>query len=151
MPIKYQTGDLLLTHADVIAHGVAAYGIEDMATGVAKQLNEAMPESYKEFKKLRRKGFKPGEVVLCTNTFPYVAYLATQPDLYHAELPFVNHALRGLRKLLEKEGMDSCALPKIGCGYGKLDWGKVQPIIEERLSDSSVEFTIYDIGDATKK
>jgi len=145
MTIRYVEGDILTTNAEVLAHGVACGGMEDMGTGLAKSINQTWPESFREFKKYRRShGFKPGEIIVCENTMPSIAYLATQPDLYRAKLSFLRQALRNLRKYLEESGVKSCAIPKIGCGYGKLPWEDVEPIILEKFSDlNGLELQIY--------
>lgn len=145
MPIYSVNGSILETKAQVIAHGVAAWDIEDMKTGLAKKINQAWPDSFSRFKKIRRSNsFKPGEVIIDEKNNPLIAYLATQANLYHAALKYVNQSLRALRKELEDKGIKSCAIPKIGCGYGKLPWNRVRPVIERRLKDSDIDFLLYD-------
>jgi O-acetyl-ADP-ribose deacetylase (regulator of RNase III) len=145
MTVRFLEGDMLQAKTDVLAHGVAAHTIEDMGTGIAKAINERWPGSFREFKKLRRsQGFKPGEAIVCNGTTPAIAYLATQPDLYHAEVRFVRKSLRALDKALEAKGHTSCSLPKIGCGYGKLDWEEVKGVIQERLGDSKINYSVYE-------
>ncbi len=136
--------DILETDAQVIAHGVAEKNIEDMATGLAYLINQKFPESFKELKKKRMaRSFKLGDVIICDNTEPAVAYLATQQDLYTAKLSAINKALRNLDKQMIKQGYSTCAIPKIGCGYGKQKWEDVKEIFHSRLSQSQVTYFVY--------
>jgi O-acetyl-ADP-ribose deacetylase (regulator of RNase III) len=145
MSIEYIEGDILLTDAEVLAHGVAKQFIENMQTGLASDIWKKWPSSFQRFKKIRRsRRFNMGDVILDDENFPGIAYLATQPNLQYAELIAVRNSLKTLKNLLEAENINSCALPKIGCGYGALEWGDVRPIIDETLTESSVLFTVYE-------
>lgn len=140
----FSNSDILETDAQVIAHGVAEKNIEDMATGLAYLINQKFPESFKEFKKKRMaRSFKLGDAIICNNTEPAVAYLATQQDLYTAKLSAINKALRNLDKQMIKQGYSTCAIPKIGCGYGKQKWEDVKEIFHSRLSQSQVIYFVY--------
>lgn len=145
MSLKYIPGNILETNDQVLAHGVACANIEDMSTGLAKQLNEKWPDSFKRFKKKRRSNsFKPGDVIVDWENVPAIAYLATQPDLYHANETLINKSLRSFRKILELKKVKTCSLPKISCGYGKLEWNDVKRTFEERLGNSEIEFSVYE-------
>ncbi len=140
----FSNSDILDSDAQIIAHGVAEKNIEDMATGLAYLINQKFPESFKEFKRKRMaRSFKLGDVILCGNTTPTIAYLATQQDLYIAKLSAINKALRNLDKQLIKQGYSTCAIPKIGCGYGKQKWEEVKEIFQLRLSQSPVTYFVY--------
>lgn len=152
--VQYVDGDCLYALTDVIAHGVAEGEIEDMGTGIAKEINRRWPESFKRFKKIRRsRSFKLGDVIIDTENVPAIAYLATQEDLYRAQQPAVNKSLRTLDKELKKHLYFSCSLPKLGCGYGKLEWHHIKPIIDERLGGSTIQYNVYETfeKDAVKK
>ena len=76
---------------------------------------------------------------------PGVVYMATQPDMYHATMPYLRRSLRELRKWAEKNAIASVAMPKIGAGLGKLSWEKeVKPLVEEALAGSPVMFVVYE-------
>lgn len=141
----YIQGDIFLSPEEVIAHGVAQQDIEDMGTGIAKDLRAIWPQSYECFKKFRRNhSFNTGEIFLDDSNNPMIAYLATQPDLYHAEIPYIRKSLRNLKKSMEKNYIFSCALPKIGCGYGKLQYEEIKPIIDEVFANSKQHIVVYE-------
>jgi O-acetyl-ADP-ribose deacetylase (regulator of RNase III) len=60
-----------------------------------------------------------------------------------AQTKHVNHALRELRKEIEKENFQSVALPKLATGVGGLDWNEVKPLITEHLGDLNIPVIVY--------
>jgi O-acetyl-ADP-ribose deacetylase (regulator of RNase III) len=56
----------------------------------------------------------------------------------------VNHALRDLRGIIEKEALTSVALPRLASGVGGLDWGEVEPLIAQILGDLSISVIVYE-------
>ncbi|MCA9525437.1 MAG: hypothetical protein KC549_03960, partial [Myxococcales bacterium] len=60
-----------------------------------------------------------------------------------ATLPHVNHALRALRGIVEAEGFESVALPRVATGVGGLDWEEVRPLIETHLGDLPIPVYVY--------
>ncbi len=61
----------------------------------------------------------------------------------HAKLEYVNHALRELRKIIEREKFTSLALPKLATGVGGLKWEQVHPLITRHLGDLSLPIYLY--------
>lgn len=55
----------------------------------------------------------------------------------------VNHALRALKKIIQKENFSSIALPALATGVGGLVWDKVQPLISNQLGDLKADIYIY--------
>jgi O-acetyl-ADP-ribose deacetylase (regulator of RNase III) len=97
--IKLVSGDILRTTSEYLAHGVAIGSQESPGTGLALKISSRWPEVQKHFRQFTRGNkFQGGDlfVVAPARNRPGVIYIATQPDLYHATLPFLN---RGLRKL----------------------------------------------------
>lgn len=144
------TGDILLTQAQAIAHGVAPGDHFDQ--GLALALREQYPSMAKDFRHYSHQCHpKPGELwewggvggvrVFC---------LMTQSDDHgHGGKPgpateaTVNHCLRRLRHELDLGEVRSLALPRLATGVGGLAWEKVLPLIQTHLSDSSVPVSIY--------
>jgi hypothetical protein len=56
----------------------------------------------------------------------------------------VGHALKELRRLIEKEGITSIALPRLATGVGGLEWSAVEPLIEQHLGDLNIPVIVYD-------
>lgn len=55
----------------------------------------------------------------------------------------VNHALRELKKILQKEKCTSVALPRLATGVGELEWKQVAPLILTHLGDLDIPVYVY--------
>jgi O-acetyl-ADP-ribose deacetylase (regulator of RNase III) len=109
-------GDILLTGADAIAHGVAAN--DPMSQGLAKALHERYPAMHKDFHHwCRRRHPKLGSAFLWSGAgHVRLINLLTQEGGYeHGSKPggastsSVNHALHALKKVVADEGLESVA------------------------------------------
>ncbi len=144
------TGDILLSEARAIAHGVAPN--DDFHQGLALQLRERMPALYKDFRHYcqtqhPKSGSKWGWM---STDGRFIVNLFTQDGAYahgskpgHASLSHVNHALHALRGFAQKEKLTSMALPRLACGVGGLDWDDVKPLIENQLGDLGIPVYVY--------
>ena len=138
--IKYVTGDLLLSKAEMIAHGVAPN--DDFHQGLALSLRKNWPAMYKDFRHYcQTQHPKAGELWVWAGVGGIrIANLMTQEAAYgHGEkpgkatLPNVRHCLKALHQLVEEEGIKSLAISRLATGVGGLDWDEVKPIVEEHL------------------
>ena len=144
------TGDILLSKAQVIAHGIAPN--DDFGQGLAHALREQWPGLYKDFRHYcQTQHPKSGSLWSWMGADGrIVVNLLTQEGAYgHGQKPgratvsHVRHALQELRKLAEAEGFKSLALPKLSTGIGGLDWTEVKPLIEQQLGDLSIPVYVY--------
>jgi O-acetyl-ADP-ribose deacetylase (regulator of RNase III) len=55
----------------------------------------------------------------------------------------VNHALRSLNKIVEKEKLSSLALPRLATGVGGLNWEQVYPLIKSQLGVLEIPVYLY--------
>lgn len=148
MAIEFVAGDLLQATEDYIAQGVAEGNQEGLGTGLAFKISQKWPKVQQQFKRHARSGrFTGGTIWSCDPgpSRPGVIYLATQPDMYHATLPYLRRSLKALDKWATKKSIASVALPKIGAGLGKLSWEEeVKPLLKTLLGPSSVRYVIYE-------
>jgi O-acetyl-ADP-ribose deacetylase (regulator of RNase III) len=143
-------GDILLTGAAAIAHGVAAN--DPMSQGLAKALHERYPAMHKDFHHwCRQQHPKLGSAFLWSGAgHVRLINLLTQEGGYaHGSKPggastsSVNHALHALKKVIADEGLESVALPRLATGVGRLDWKDVRPLIRNQLADVDAEIYVY--------
>lgn len=143
-------GDILLSKAQVIAHGVAAN--DPMDQGLALALHNEFPDMHRAYHHwCHQKHPEPGAAWIWeAPNGKYIAHLVTQEGGYgHGQRPGkasvsnVRHALRALRKILEKENIKSLALPPIATGVGGLQWNEVWPVIEEQLGELDIPIYVY--------
>jgi O-acetyl-ADP-ribose deacetylase (regulator of RNase III) len=147
--ISFVAGDLLSAGEDYIAQGVAEGNQEGLGTGLALKISRRWPEVQAAFKKHARSGnFARGDIWTYAPgpSHPGFIYMATQPDMYHATMPYLRKAVRNLTKWGDKHGIGSIALPKIGAGLGKLSWDdEVKPLFLEYLTPGRTSYVVYEV------
>jgi O-acetyl-ADP-ribose deacetylase (regulator of RNase III) len=151
-------GDILLSNADAVAHGIAPN--DPMDQGLALALHERYPAMHKDFHHwCHQQHPKPGSAWMWGGAENVrIVNLITQEGGYdHGARPGkastsnVSHALRALKKLVKKEGFTSVALPRLATGVGGLNWEEVEPLIEKHLGDLQVPVYVYVVYRAGKK
>ncbi|MFM8273730.1 MAG: macro domain-containing protein [Gemmata sp.] len=143
------SGDIALTTARAIAHGVAPGDHFDR--GLALVLREKWPAMAKDFRHYAHQCHpKPGELWEWGGAGGVRVYnLLTQGEHGHGGRPgpateaTVNHCLKRLRHELEKGGIKSLALPRLATGVGGLPWEKVKPLIQRHLGDLNIPIFVY--------
>ncbi|MCA8965153.1 MAG: macro domain-containing protein [Planctomycetes bacterium] len=148
------SGDLLLSRADLIVHGVAPH--DDFKHGLALALREKFPAMYKDFRHFcHQQNPKPGTAWLWAGVdhrgeAVRIAALFTQEPPDHpggrpgkAQTGYVNQALHTLRKLITDEKVTSVALPRLATGVGGLDWQHVEPLVRAQLGSLDVPICVY--------
>lgn len=147
--IKEVSGDILLTEAEVIAHGLAPG--DHFTSGLALSLREQWPAMVKDFRHYcHLEHPKTGGLWLWSGPGRRIANLFTQAEGAKegghpgkATVENVNHALRQLRLVAEKEGFKSIALPRLACGVGGLSWAEVRPLIDHHLAELKIPVYVY--------
>ena len=148
--LKEVSGDILLTGAQLIAHGVAPH--DDFHQGLALDLRKHMPAMYKDFRHYCQVSHpKAGKIWAWTSEDDrLIVNLLTQEAAYgHGAKPgkattaYVNSTLKELHKLIEKKNIQSVALPRIATGVGGLDWDDVYPLIEKQLGSLPIPIYVY--------
>jgi O-acetyl-ADP-ribose deacetylase (regulator of RNase III) len=143
-------GDILLSGAEAIAHGVAAN--DPMNQGLAEALHKDYPAMHKDFHHwCHQHNPKLGSAWIWSGAggARIINLITQEGGREHGSKPgsasvsSVNHALRALKKLIVKEGLSSVALPRLATGVGGLDWAAVQPLIEKQLSDVDANIYVY--------
>ena len=143
-------GDILFTKAQAIAHGVAAN--DPMDQGLALSLHENYPAMHKDFHHWCHQTHpKPGEAWIWGGADGVrIVNLITQEGGHgHGSKPgkanttSVNHSLRALKKIIEKEKLESVALPKLATGVGGLSWDDVKPLMENQLGELKIPIYVY--------
>ena len=143
-------GDILLSMAQVLAHGVAAN--DPMNRGLALSLHEQYPAMHKDFHHWCHNAHrKPGDAWVWGGAGGVrIVNLLTQDGGYgtgsrpgKASERNVNHALRELKKIIAKEGFTSLALPRLATGVGGLEWAQVRPLIYAQLGELHIPVFVY--------
>jgi O-acetyl-ADP-ribose deacetylase (regulator of RNase III) len=148
--LKEVTGDILLTKAEAVAHGIAPN--DNFASGLALSLREHWPAMYKDFRHYCQTfAPKPGALWAWAGVGgTRIVNLFTQaPPPSHGARPgkatieHVNHCLKALAKVIETEKVKSVALPRLATGVGGLKWEDVKPLIEKHLGHLPIPVYVY--------
>jgi len=144
------TGDILLSKANVIAHGISPN--DDFHQGLALALREKWPAMYKDFRHYE-KTHSPepgslwswmgadGKVIVNLFTQAPVPTAGGRPG--PASVKHVGHALKALAQLAAAEKWTSLALPRLATGVGGLDWNDVKPLLQQHLGPLATNVFVY--------
>jgi len=144
------SGDILLTKAQAIAHGVAPN--DHLDSGLALALRDRWPAMAKDFRHYTHQTHpKSGEIWTWGGVGGIRIFnlLTQEGDHGHgarpgrASLANVNHCLKRLRHELEKGEIKSIALPKLATGVGGLEWAPVHDLIKQHLGDLATPVYLY--------
>lgn len=142
-------GDILLSNAQAVAHGISPN--ETFDQGLALALREKWPAMAKDYRHYAHQVHPhPGEVWEWGGFGVRIFNLLTQDGSFEhgshagrATLAHVNHCLKRLRHAVEKQSIQSLALPRLATGTGGLAWPDVEALIEKHLGDLQIPVYIY--------
>ncbi len=144
------TGDILLSTAAAIAHGIAPN--DHFNSGLALSLRQDWPALYKDFRHyLHTAHPKPGGLWIWSgadgrriiNLFTQEPAPSEHARPGKATYHNVNACLRELHKLIEAEKLPSLALPRLATGVGGLEWDQVEPLLQQHLGVLQIPIYIY--------
>jgi O-acetyl-ADP-ribose deacetylase (regulator of RNase III) len=155
--IREVEGDILLTRAQVIAHGIAPQDHFD--TGLALALRERWPSLVRDYRHaVQSHALNPGDIWAWTGVDAAggtrgIVNLLTQNMLGQgpsakpakATLENVGHALKALAHHVQKEGIKSVALPCLATGVGGLQWADVKPLVRQYLGGLGIPVIVYEV------
>lgn len=161
------TGNLLQADVDALVNTVNTVGV--MGKGIALQFKNAFPANFEAYRRAcEEETVRLGEMFvfeLATGesdpledsrstmfefesdpvggprwiiNFPTKAHWRSRTRIGH-----IASGLDDLRRTIQEQGIESIAVPALGCGNGGLDWQDVGPLIRERLSDLDVDVRLY--------
>ena len=140
-------GSILRAPTQAIVNPVNCVGV--MGKGLAKQFSNAYPDMVDDYREACRDGsLRLGQPVIHWvggDQWPnIVVSFPTKDHWRHSSM--LGPIIRGLHALhttLTKEGVESVAIPALGCGLGGLEWADVLAAIEAEFSDSPLEVWVY--------
>lgn len=134
----FKRGDLFTTELKAIGHGVNCSGV--MGAGIAKPIKDKWPNNFKNYEAACRGGFlAPGYTMVVVEDGMSIFNMATQsrPGRF-ARYDWVFGAALDAAEQAVEMGLDSIAIPMIGCGIGGLKWENVKALLQ------TVEFIVND-------
>lgn len=150
MSITVTQGSIFCIGAQAAVIPVNCKGI--MGNGLALYSKNRFPENYNRYRRACLNGdFSIGKILVTEVTSdPYIRYIINFPTKDHwledSKLSFIEEGLVTLKKVIESSGIESIAIPPLGCGKGKLDWDIVKPLVVQHLKglDAEIYLVEYD-------
>lgn len=147
MTIELGRGNLLAADVDALVNTVNAEGV--MGKGLALQFKKAFPENFASYEKACKAGeVIPGRTHLVKRlasprfiiNFP-TKKLWRQPS----KIEFIRDGLVDLINQVRTLGIESIAIPPLGCGNGGLNWSDVKPLILQAFAQvPSVRVVLFE-------
>jgi O-acetyl-ADP-ribose deacetylase (regulator of RNase III) len=131
--ITKTSGNLLRADAEALVNTVNTEGV--MGKGIALQFKKAYPAMYDDYRAAAKAGeIRLGHVhVWPTEQMTGPKYVINFPTKGHwksrSKIGDIEAGLVDLIAAIKKLGIDSVAVPPLGCGNGGLDWRDVEPRI----------------------
>ncbi|OOG73797.1 macro domain-containing protein [Algoriphagus sp. A40] len=153
--MQYLKGNLLEANTQALVNTVNTVGV--MGKGIALQFKEAFPTNFKIYSAAcKKKELQTGNLLVVReqtlNGEKVIVNFPTKTEWFmKSKYEYIEEGLNELAKVIEKEKIQSIAIPPLGCGNGGLKWEKVRPMIEEALGHlSHVDIQVYEPNDAVK-
>lgn len=133
---------------EAVVNTVNTVGV--MGKGIALMFKKRFPDNFEEYKDACKYGeVKVGHMfVTGVKSLTRLKWIINFPTKKHWRQPskinWVTEGLKDLIKVIERNKINSIAIPPLGCGNGGLDWLAVRPRIVDALGSlSNVDVVIY--------
>ena len=141
---KILIGDIFESQTQTIINTVNCVGI--MGKGIAAEFKKRFPEMFKDYKlKCERNQVVLGKPYLYKRLFnPWIINFPTKQ--HWRSLSNIQDIQNGLFYVIEKYqewGIQSLAVPPLGCGNGQLEWKQVGPLIYSILNRMEISVELY--------
>ncbi len=140
--------DLLHSPAHTLVNPVNCVGV--MGKGLAAQFKATYPEMFVKYRReCQAERFRPGMIWPYRSQDHLILCAATKDSFRDASrIEWIKAILERIVQHYERLNMQSLALPKLGCGEGKLSWSQVGPLIVGYLRRLPCKVWLYvDEGD----
>lgn len=148
MPIEYATGDLLRAPVEALVNPVNTKGV--MGKGLALQFKRAYPQMFAAYRSACAKGeLSVGrvQVYALPESDSGPRWILNFPTKEHwrsrSKLEHIRVGLDALIAEIRSHGIESLALPALGCGHGGLEWAQVEPLILDALTPLRERVLLY--------
>jgi O-acetyl-ADP-ribose deacetylase (regulator of RNase III) len=155
-------GDMFFSKMQTLTISVNTVGV--MGKGLASRTKYQFPDVYVVYQDVcRSKKLKMGKPYLFKREASLDHELADEPETLSkadaekwfllfatknhwrekADIAGIEEGLRWIQRNYKKEGIESLAVPALGCGLGWLKWRDVGPLLCKHLSTLDIEVAIY--------
>ncbi|MBU0984216.1 MAG: macro domain-containing protein [candidate division Zixibacteria bacterium] len=142
--VTVKQGNLFESSAQTLVNTVNCVGI--MGKGIALEFKNRFPAMFTDYKRRCKAGqVKLGRPYLYSDlVLPWVLNFPTKDHWRSvSRLSDIEEGLEHLRKHYGEWGIESLAVPPLGCGHGQLDWEVVGPVLYRHLTLFSIPIELY--------
>lgn len=136
--IERTQGNILKADAEALVNTVNCIGF--MGKGIALQYKKAYPRNFDAYHKACKAGeMQPGRMfIVDLHSMLNPKYIVNFPTKRHwradSRYEDIASGLEALVAEVRQRGIQSIAIPPLGCGLGGLDWKQVRPMIEQAFA-----------------
>lgn len=140
--VTYVQGDIFKSPAQVLTNTVNCVGV--MGKGVALEFKNRYRGLFEDYRsRCDKQSVQPGKPYLWENDRYQILNFPTKRHWKDkSRLDDIEAGLKYLAENYSKMGIDSLAMPALGCGNGGLNWNDVKPLIDKYLG-SIVDLDVY--------
>jgi O-acetyl-ADP-ribose deacetylase (regulator of RNase III)/uncharacterized protein YwgA len=142
--ISVRIGDMFESQAQTLVNTVNCVGV--MGKGVALEFKKRFPDMFEDYAaRCRHHQVRLGEPYLYKRLLPpWVLNFPTKGDWRSvANLHEIIRGLDYLESRYREWGIESLAVPPLGCGHGQLEWRVVGPTLYRHLSRLTIPVELY--------
>jgi O-acetyl-ADP-ribose deacetylase (regulator of RNase III) len=142
--VRVLSGDLFESKAQTLVNTVNCVGV--MGKGIALEFKKRFPEMYEDYvARCAAKRVRLGEPYLFRGPMP--PWILNFPTKDHwrsvSRLSDILVGLGYLERYCREWGIESLAVPALGCGEGQLEWQVVGPALYDHLSRLRIPVELY--------
>jgi O-acetyl-ADP-ribose deacetylase (regulator of RNase III)/uncharacterized protein YwgA len=144
MVVRVLVGDLFESDAQTLVNTVNCVGV--MGRGIALQFKKRFPAMFRDYEqRCRAQEVTLGRPYLYSTLFPPSILNFPTKDHWRsvARLSDITAGLDHLEAHYQEWGIQSLAVPPLGCGEGQLDWSTVGPELYRRLNRLEIPVELY--------
>lgn len=129
--IEFTQGNILESDCEALINTVNLQGV--MGKGLALQFRKAFPEMYLAYKQYCYEGkLSIGTMHIWKHGDRYIINFPTKDHWRNSsKMEYITKGLAGLNECIKELGVQSVAIPPLGCGCGKLLWYQVRGEIKK--------------------
>lgn len=138
-----ENGNLFNSQKQTIVNTINTVGV--MGKGLALEFKHKYPDYFKGYKKhCDNHLVKTGRVYLHKKTTPWILSFPTKEHWCNpSKIEWIEQGLDYLVANYKTMGIESLAIPALGCTNGGLNWEEVKPLIVAKLETLPIEIELY--------
>ena len=142
--MKILVANILQSNAQTLINTVNCVGV--MGKGIALEFKNRFPEMYQDYlERCKRGEVKPGVPYLYRSLLP--PQIINFPTKDHwksvSKIRDIEHGLAYLVARYREWGVESLAIPPLGCGNGQLEWKAIGPLIYRFATQMDIPVEMY--------